>query len=525
MASFNLVNEKWIPCIFADGRRELFGLSETLARAPDIREITHPSPLVTSSLHRLLLVILHRNFGPANLEEWAKLWERGCWDNAVLDAYFDRWREKFYLFHPEHPFYQVQKMEDAEEHPAAILALELASGNNATLFDHSCNEYARQMPPDAAARYLLARHLYSIGFGRNRPFNFADGPLVRGLTVFTLGDNLFQTLALNAIAYNNEQPIPRMDDDKPCWEQDVLPQPDRNGTTPKGYVDYLTWQSRRIHLIPNTEGSSVVGCQIQQNLKLIDGLLDPFKCHVKNQDEGIRPLGLSPQRALWRDSHTLFQHAAGRRPQNFNWLSIARRRCPRTVKKNYSFCAFGFATEPGKAASVILWRHERLPLPVQYLDDESLLEQLRLGLNIAEKAASMLRSHAWFAAKLIIVHDEDKQPNKVQKAEMQDILTHIDIESRYWHRIDTVFRRMLVELPEELENSPETDGYRTLGAWGRHVRNSAEAAFAEAAADLGTTPRCLRAVAKAEKNLGAQLYKIVEEIMEREKEVTNVTTG
>ena len=70
--SFNLIDGEWIPCIMLDGTTREFGLLETLARAHEVEEVFDPSPLITASLHRLLLAILHRNFGPASIQEWRR---------------------------------------------------------------------------------------------------------------------------------------------------------------------------------------------------------------------------------------------------------------------------------------------------------------------------------------------------------------------------------------------------------------------------------------------------------------------
>ena len=61
--SFNLIDEPWIPCIL-DGTRVELGLRDVLAQAQQLREIRGDSPLETASLHRLLLAVLHRIFGP-----------------------------------------------------------------------------------------------------------------------------------------------------------------------------------------------------------------------------------------------------------------------------------------------------------------------------------------------------------------------------------------------------------------------------------------------------------------------------
>src|SRR5688500_11864567 len=72
--SFSLVDEPWIPCLTVrGGPAEMLGLGAVLTRPREIREIADDSPLVTVALHRLLLAILHRNFGPASTPDWIAL--------------------------------------------------------------------------------------------------------------------------------------------------------------------------------------------------------------------------------------------------------------------------------------------------------------------------------------------------------------------------------------------------------------------------------------------------------------------
>ena len=58
--SFNLVDEPWLPVMWSDGTAGEVGLRDALVRAHEIREMVDGSPLVTVSLHRLLLVHLGR---------------------------------------------------------------------------------------------------------------------------------------------------------------------------------------------------------------------------------------------------------------------------------------------------------------------------------------------------------------------------------------------------------------------------------------------------------------------------------
>jgi CRISPR system Cascade subunit CasA len=93
MNKFNLIEEPWIPCLMLKTNKiELLSLFDTLTQAHDIKEIADNSPLVVVSLHRLLLAILHRKFGPTSFDNWKELWQRGQsegWNADILRAYFE----------------------------------------------------------------------------------------------------------------------------------------------------------------------------------------------------------------------------------------------------------------------------------------------------------------------------------------------------------------------------------------------------------------------------------------------------
>ncbi|NJL73503.1 MAG: type I-E CRISPR-associated protein Cse1/CasA [Candidatus Competibacteraceae bacterium] len=171
MKSFNLLDEPWIPCVRADGACFDLGLAQVIDQAHELREVYEDSPLVTVALHRLLLAVLHRAYGgPRRKADWRALWEVGRFDTSVVGGYLQQWAPRFDLLHPERPFYQCRDAEilEAKLHPASALRQELASGNNATLFDHG--RIARFSLAEAA-RALVAVQQFALGGGVSKPFN------------------------------------------------------------------------------------------------------------------------------------------------------------------------------------------------------------------------------------------------------------------------------------------------------------------------------------------------------------------
>ncbi|MGA9994153.1 MAG: type I-E CRISPR-associated protein Cse1/CasA [Pyrinomonadaceae bacterium] len=528
MPSFNLVEQAWIPCLMiGSGEPRELSLQDTLTCAYEVREIFDNSPLVTVALHRLLLAILHRNFGPRSFNEWKELWRRGKWDSDVIIQYLQTWQHRFELFDETRPFYQSPRLqkagkekkrsqtaaqetvEDVDLHPVALLAHEAATGNNATLFDHSFKELPEPYSPVTAARYLLARQAFSIGFGKSSPFYFQDSTLVRGSTVLALGNNLFETLVLNLLPYSEQRPITQQGNDLPIWEQETPEQPDENGTVAKGYLDYLTWQSRRIHLIPEGDPPVVRYCQMQQNLRLADEpeIHDPFKCYRKDEKLGWQPLPLNPTKALWRDSHTLFQESNGshKRLEVFNHLArinTARRHGEIEAKPKYAFAVYGFATEIGKAASVILWSRERLPLPLAYLNEPKLVDVLEQALKLAQEIAEPLRKGIRLLAKLLLAPLSDApQSRQPDEKDVSRLTASFGADRVYWSRLEANFKRLLVDLPEEYREIEDTTqpSYQALTLWARQLDATARDAFTIVINSLSGSARDLKAAAEAER--------------------------
>ena len=531
--SFNLVDEPWIPTVWLDGTAGEVGLRDALVRAHEIRELVDGSPLVTVSLHRLLLAILHRTFGPKTFEAWKELWRQGRWDAPALDGYFTDWRHRFDLFDAERPFYQVAHLEDGTKvHPPALLAQERASGNNATVFDHSYAATAASILPALAARQLVARQAFSVGGGVSKPFNLSHATLTAGFTVLAVGETLFETLALNLTEYGEGHTIRPSHDDAPCWERTplvVATEEDKNGTSPRGPLDYLTWQSRRIKLLVGDDPPRVTGVQLAQNMKLDADTLDPFKSYAMSKEQGWVARRLDPDRSVWRDSYSIFQwkDENGRRPDVLNWLALideADEDGEIEAQSSYPISVLGLGREAtAKAADVSIWRHERFTVPLAYLHDEVLLGKLETSLGLAEDVGRLLRP----GLTQIEVNDKNvsvPRPFQVlaeallpsvggrpDRKRVDDLVDHLAPERRYWSKLEVPFRKLLADLAgEHPEEARET--------WAQHLQRAAWDAFNEATSGLDRSARALEGVAKADRELSRRLHEMLGNHLPNRKE-------
>jgi CRISPR system Cascade subunit CasA len=508
--SFNLIDEPWIPCLRPDGTQVDMGLRDALARAHSLQEIRGDTPLETAALHRLILAILHRVLGPRKIGAWARLWELSRFDMSALNEYLfgDQIHPRFDLFHPQRPFYQSRDPR-APEKSIISLVPQMASGNNATLFDHHTELESLPLTPAQAARSLVVSQAFGIGGLSGMPEKFTDAPCAKGIIFLAFGDNLFETLMLNLLRYTGSDPIPNSDDDRPAWEMADPFQPDRNH--PLGYLDYLTWQNRRVWLFPERIGEEVVVRRMcwSPGLRLHRDDIDPMKQYLQDKKLGPHPLLFGIDRALWRDSATLFRPGdSTKAPQVVMWIAdLASSKRGKILAHDRSFrlMALGMAKDQ---ASVDFLRGEALPLPVSLLDNEDYLGILSSALESAEKAGSVLRLATFTLARLILdpaLKDQDLEtrPRKEANERIQRLAGPWGSERCYWSGLEPTFYRFIRDLP--------LDPQAALSKWRDQLRRAANAAFDQAESYAGLDRRALRAIVQARGRFESQLRHVLHE--------------
>lgn len=512
--SFNLVDCPWIPCTHLDGRVEALGLREALRNAHQLRGLQGDSPLETAAIYRLLLAVLHSALrGPKSTSEWSGLWKegKGNWDASWLNDYFDAWRPRFDLFDKDHPFYQIK---DSRVKPKSVLDVIHGMGTANELFEHVTVTYDVTLTLAQAARRLLVGQFFGLGGGCDPSQNLylSSGTWAKGVIFLVEGDNLFQNLALNLLQYNLKLDRPFAGSgsgkDAPAWEMENPYEPNRH--VPYGYLDYLTWQNRRLLLIPERgdDGETIVRkMTLAPGLALQGGFLHPMKLY-KAGKKGWFQEEFSEERSLWRDSHALFlvgdagETNTSRPPQTFSWLS-------NLVIKGYlpnsqilRFMALGMATHRTQA-KIFFYREEHLPLPLAYLADEELVSQLTDSLLQAENVRKALWLATNIMAQLLISPTADQKGGRVPDTkDSGNLLSHWNAERAYWQALELPFLALLQDLPGQPA---------ALQTWKDAVRRAAWDALESAAGLAGDDATALKAAVRARARLGSELKTILPE--------------
>ena len=283
---FNLLDKPWIPSVLSDGSLRELSLREVFHVAPSIRSISGDLPQQSMPLMRLLLAILYCAYCDTeasradSLKLWNYLWKRGSFDANVLDGYFDEFHDRFYLLDPERPFYQVSGLAyvgGKEYDPVGVMIADVPKPDK-FLFSMRSPNALESIDFAQAARWLVFLQAYDTAgikspvIGNTR-INKGKVYAPKGLAgtgwlgvigpIMVEGESLFRTLLLNWCLYDPADDGVRLfgnKDDVPPWESDDSSGPDLTVRTAfTGPVDALTFQSRRLRLVPNNDGTRIIG--------------------------------------------------------------------------------------------------------------------------------------------------------------------------------------------------------------------------------------------------------------------------
>ncbi len=313
MQNFNLIDDPCIPIIVAGVQRDM-SIRGVFASAQDI-DLSLANPLEAVALLRQLLIpITLRALGaPRNEDEWADMFEGP--DLGRIDAYLDDVHEGFFLF-GDRPIAQVAGLQavSGDTKPSSLLRADLATGNNVPLFTERTESTPPALTPPQAARALLATQCFdtaAIKTGavgdplvkQGKTTGNPTGPVGALGVVVPWGRNLWETLVLNCLII----PAGLRPADLPQWEQQSQ---DASWAKrpPLGLLDLLTWQSRRIRLIPSDQdGETVVRSVVVSAGDRLTDIPTDLEIHTLWQPSDVKRTGVAqrprrhqPGRSAWR---------------------------------------------------------------------------------------------------------------------------------------------------------------------------------------------------------------------------------
>lgn len=406
---FNLVDEAWVPALRAGEHLPAeLSLRQVLREMGEIDRLACDPPIIEPALLRLLLAIVIDAKGDVSRSAIeAGEYEAEGFDLGGIDRYLDVHRDRFDLFDPAMPFAQVAGLATATGtvKPVSLLACTLPAGNGVPLFVPIDDGDSLTFTPAEAARWLLTCHLFDGGAIKSGAVGdpatksgktTGNPPAIGGRFGVTIpeGRTLADTLMVN-IPFIPDGLAP---DDAPWWKREH-PTPVWQLRPPKGILDQLTWQSRRIRLEHTTDGI-VTGCVIAAGDRS-EGFTQSMytEPHVTTRyakkDDTWRPILYRAGKSAWRDLEALVATQQGSAPEDGRRLTTTPlRQFPEKFQDldiPITVAIYGVNYDANRA-SVTDMVADRVSLPSKALhentDTRALLlrivedaDELRLGLN------------------------------------------------------------------------------------------------------------------------------------------------
>lgn len=272
ISRFNLLDEPWIRVITDyKGNMKEVSLVEFFRNAHTYKNFAGDMLIQDFAVMRFLLAIIHtvfsrfdasgneykyikldENYKPLNPEEkideddeddyvealeetWKSIWRKKQFSEIII-KYLEKWRDRFYLFDSEYPFYQVTKSDISPEkivslgrpnsNPTKIFGKTLnrlisESGNKIKLFSPNIEEYKDFLTEAEIARWLITYQGY-IGMSDKAVFEKEKYTASKGWLydiggIEIEGENVFETLMLNCVLIHPKE-VYRTFNQKPCWE-------------------------------------------------------------------------------------------------------------------------------------------------------------------------------------------------------------------------------------------------------------------------------------------------------------------
>ncbi|GAA4919400.1 CRISPR system Cascade subunit CasA [Stackebrandtia albiflava] len=318
---FSLLDSAWIQVLTTDGAVEELSLRELFARADEVVELLGESPTQSFAIMRLLLAIVHRAVDGPSPRGWGDLFEAGALPVASIKEYLDRHADRFWLFHPSTPFYQVVGLRSAKDEVSGLEKLISDVPTGGPLFIGRSGTALERISFAEATRWLVQLQGYDVSGiktgavgdprvkgGKGYPIGTGHAGALGG--VYVRGGNLTETLLLNLVSDR--------DVGTAVWERPPhTSAPEGTAAVerrPTGVADLYTWQSRRIRLV--CDGEAVTGVVVANGDRLPAHETFPLEPMTMWRRSRIqeKKLGLplvyfprlhDPEKSLWRSAESL----------------------------------------------------------------------------------------------------------------------------------------------------------------------------------------------------------------------------
>ena len=494
---FDLLTEPWIRVRLKDNTVQEVSLTEALVSAQDYVDLAGEMPTQDAAVLRLLLAVLFTVFSRVNvkgepeplekrgqaLRRWSKLWQLGHFPAEPIRDYLEQWKDRFWLFHPTHPFWQVPTLCNGIAFGGKKLNGERAeSGNKTPLFQNVSKTECEVLSYAQAARWLIYQNGYDERGGRPKAGNkprHGVGWLGQIGFVAVKGKNLYETLLRN-MAFPTEQDALR-EEQQPCWEREqVRAEQSVKIVMPKNQAELLTLQSRRILLkrsetVPGVVGYEVLGGDYWDSENAFGEQMTLWsRTSKKNEKMTYKPQQHEAGKQLWREIPSMLD-PEGRKPGVLTWNQQLQSLRILSRKEQIVLNMVGIRYD-NQEASVKDVYTDQLAMQLAVLDELSRPWTVRINQEV-ERCEKAAESIGVLCKELKLAGGLDY--NQVKGFKETQKVTE-DARAQFYFAVDQPFRQWLQEIDPEQDDPDEA-----VLRWQAQARSIAEELGAKMVREAG----------------------------------------
>lgn len=458
---FCILDEPWIKVLDKDNMIREVSLHTLFKNAHQYKKLAGETATQDIAILRVLLAITITVFyrysadGTADnvldydepeeviLERWADYWENGSFKWEIFYEYLEEYRERFYLFHPDTPFWQVANLEEGTDYGVINLYGNVKESNNKYSKHHFHmidGEYIDSVDYSEIVRWIIYNNAFSVNVktkvnGENRPTGV--GRLGQLGLIYVDANNLFEKIMLNLCALNSHSEA--WGEPNPIWEQETRRCPGVELVTLDNLPQLYTIQSRRLLL--RKENKRILGFKSigGDYYNTQDDLLEPMtllKWDGKEQDH-FKPKKHDKEIAAWREFPCMFIDEK-LTPGIVKWIKELLDNELYPNNKLVTFCMLGLEYGDGMSYTNGELINQSLLMSKELLINMGKI-WVNLIINQIEKCENVeKRCYHMFAKNLAsVLYKGDKNGiNAIKEV----------LSSEYYFKIDNAFREWLISI-------------------------------------------------------------------------------
>lgn len=490
---FNLLDEAWIRVRLPNNSIQEVSLTDALLQAHEYVDLAGETPAQDAAMLRLLLSIPLTIFyrvdmdgnaaplaaGDEALLRWQSLWEQGSFPEKPLRDYLEKWHERFWLFHPKRPFWQVPEAAIGTKYGAVKLNGEISqSEHKDRMFLLRTGERKEKLTYSEAARWIV--NIQSWDDVASKP-GTGVGWLGKIGFIQATGHNLFETIVLNMTMLEDGQELWKKS--IPQWERESFLDLGIKSAYADGFVDILTQPSRSLIILRNEDAVIGFACNGGYSFETRNGFSEQMTLWKKGKSKKNEPVYYEPARhdpakRMWREFPSIINtNDDARIPGVVQWIVRLQQLKILNRNKHIHFKSAGVVYGSSNSSIADIF-DDALSFQIKILDDLGRIWRIRISDEIknCETAARYVGELQRDLAVAGGFSYSDKTKGVLDKQAE-------DARGDFYFAIDDPFRRWLrsidteADLDEKMEEWQGICRSMALDAGRRMVQESGTAAM------------------------------------------------